>query len=130
MQSVIEEWMSMPLKQWRNNVERGKPICSENIPSQFHFVYHTSHIDWRGLEIASPRWLTRDQRHKSGTVVHCVRILEVSSGIRGRNRSASCRVERKCFCDSAKNSIAFRSSEALEYYTQIAIPTIEESRAD
>jgi hypothetical protein len=62
----------------------------------------------------------------SGTVAHCVRILEVSSGIRGRHRSASRRAERNCFCDSIKNLIAFCSSEALECGTQIVIPTVEE----
>jgi len=66
----------------------------------------------------------------SGTVVHCVRTVEVSSGIRGRHWSAFRRAERHCFCDSVNNSISLRSFEALECGTQIVIPTIEETRAD
>jgi hypothetical protein len=42
---VTDECMS--LKCWWNDADRGKSNCSKKVPSQYHFVHHKSHVNWR-----------------------------------------------------------------------------------
>jgi hypothetical protein len=43
-----------------NEIDRVKPKYSRKNLSKWYFVHHKFHMDWHGIEPASPRWEAGD----------------------------------------------------------------------
>ena len=47
--------MKVSMEHWRNDINKGKPKCSDKNLSQCHLFRHESHMDCPGIECGAPR---------------------------------------------------------------------------
>jgi hypothetical protein len=60
----IHVWMS--IEYFWTDTGKVKPMCSDKILSQYHFIHHTFHANWPGIETRRLEWCTGE-----GGIVSC-----------------------------------------------------------